>query len=145
MLPDAYFAGHFDGEGCIRLTKHHRGYRPWVAVTNSHQPIIDLYRERFGGSIREKPKASTNKLLSEWYLVTHDKCLYFVDAVLPFSMEKKPQLLVLKKWLEERKLEKRVITQEFIDYSFNSASKLAELKKECNPPRKHQPAILFAT
>ncbi|MHC5934487.1 hypothetical protein [Nostoc sp.] len=102
MLPDAYFSGHFDGEGCIRMSRHHKGWRLIIAVKIAHKVTIDLYQERFGGSVRPQPKASTNKLLWEWYLIDQSKCLHFIESILPCSMEKREQLVIGKKWLELR-------------------------------------------
>lgn len=132
MLPDSYFAGHFDGEGCIRMSQHHKGWRMTASVKVSHKATILQYQERFVGAVRARPDANTNKLLWEWYLITHSGLLEFIDYITPFSQEKLEQLELAKRWLEQRKLESlRHPSDSFRLFGEECAIKLSSLKKVC--------------
>ncbi|MHC5939268.1 hypothetical protein [Nostoc sp.] len=132
MLPDAYFAGHFDGEGCLRMEKHHKIWRLRISVRGAHKPVIEAYKEKFGGSIMPRPDASTNKLLWDWYMVHQGNCLIFINSVLPFSMEKKEQLAIAKEWLNLRMAGNlRHPSQDLRDFGESCSIKMSELKKIC--------------
>jgi len=69
MLSDQYIAGLFDGEGSVSLQcgvrKDRRGreYRfcyPAVRIANGNRRVLELVRERFGGTIQ------TYKILPPW-------------------------------------------------------------------------------
>lgn len=50
---DLWFAGFFDGEGCISAykVKGSESYSCLARVSNTHLPSLQLFKSRFGGSI----------------------------------------------------------------------------------------------
>jgi hypothetical protein len=95
-----YFAGHFDGEGCIRLTTNGRSYKIHITVTAAHKPVLDEYLKYFGGSIHRN--GGKNKPLFCWNLKGYYRGLRFIKFVLPFSMEKQEQLQVAHDYIVKR-------------------------------------------
>lgn len=115
-LPDSYFAGHFDGEGCVALrkgcikTKGGRSRRQLhVAVRIAHRPILELYQRRFGGSIYgpygPSPSHSIKryKPMWQWSLFALGDCERFLQAIAPYTQEKHEQVKVSLEWIEYRK------------------------------------------
>lgn len=129
----AYLSGHFDGEGCISMSLKYSGnlrQRLTVAVAIANKPNLELYLKYFKGSIRDK-KHFTNKPLFIWTLCKHEDLYNLIDAILPYSIEKKPQLEIAKEWLLKRAGERKTValSNEFIEYSNDIAEQLKQLKK----------------
>ena len=56
----AYFAGFFDGEGCVRLNKQGKYYTLKIAITQTPNGLksLEIFREMFGGNIyHTKPRS----------------------------------------------------------------------------------------
>lgn len=101
----SYIAGHFDGEGCVRfrLKDKHRNFRtPCLQLQITHLPTLEMYKTLFGGNIYEA-KNKIGKPMFKWLLTNFNDILYFVNSIAPFSMEKKEQLELVKKWVIKRK------------------------------------------
>lgn len=111
---DAYFAGHFDGEGTLVMLEYKtKNARPHfrVSVTSTHLPTLLLYKARFGGGVGPKktyydlarrPKYDHYKIQHIWQLGQTVRCLTFLEAIHPFAIEKKPQIEVAISWLRYR-------------------------------------------
>jgi hypothetical protein len=129
----AYLSGHFDGEGCVMLGKKHSGKlrrRLILSVTNAHLPALELYQNFFNGSLLES-KNGTNKNLFRWECKKINDVYNFIMAILPFSLEKKEQILVAKDWIERRVAERKTVklSNDFIQFSENASDMLKQLKK----------------
>lgn len=108
MLPDAYFAGFFDADGCIHIGKRASPYadgQPWFRfqcqIAQVDRNVLARFHERFGGSVRgegRKQVTSTGNPIYVWGVVARDADA-FLAAVLPF--------LVLKRERAELALEFR--------------------------------------
>src|SRR5690606_41008349 len=128
----AYLSGHFDGEGCIRMSLKDSGklkQRLVVIVSISNKQTLELYAKYFNGVIRTK-KHFTNKPLYSWTIVKNDDLFNFIEAIIRFSIEKKPQLELAKEWLLKRAEERKTValSNEFIEYSNDVAERLKQLK-----------------
>lgn len=102
---DEYFAGHFDGEGCIGLywnkgapdMRYRSGKRPgcWVrrvSVSACYRPILDEYADRFGGTVRRMRAASGNRRTKwEWAVQSMDEIEEILEALEPSLHEKREQ------------------------------------------------------
>ncbi len=88
---DAYFAGIFDGEGCVRVVK--RYYNCHLIVTNSYKPILELFKQRFGGNIHKQWKEE-NKPVYYWYIQSKKAKLSCLIALLPHLIIKKKVALI---------------------------------------------------
>ena len=125
-----YFAGHFDGEGCLDMGRHSNGWRLRAAVKVCHLPVLEYYKATFGGTVRQRPGGAKNKMLWDWSLRNQPQLLSFLEAIEPFSLEKKPQILVAIQWLRARQaFPKYHVPRTFIDYGNQCAAELSRLKR----------------
>ena len=125
----AYLAGHFDGEGYIALESDQSFFRPTVTVTNNYLPVLETYAAYFGGRFYPV-KRCINKRLYRWDLVGHVRCLHFANSLLPYSMEKREQLEVIKEYLTKR-LDKTVaMSRVEINLLANNCSQKIRLLKK---------------
>lgn len=129
----AYLSGNFDGEGCIRMALKDSGklkQRLVIIVSLANKQTLELYAKYFNGTIRLR-KHFTNKPLYSWTLVKNDDLYNFIEAIIPFSIEKKPQLELAKEWLLKRAEERKTValSDDFIQYSNDIAERLKQLKK----------------
>ena len=99
-----YFAGHFDGEGCI--TMRHRPnkgiQRLSISVTGNFKKTLEDYKHYFGGAVRSIPHSSKNKLLYEWYVGSFSDMYFFLSHLKPFLKEKREQANVALQYLKIR-------------------------------------------
>jgi len=129
----AYLCGHFDGEGCIRMALKDSGklkQRLFVIVSSAHKPSLNLYLKYFNGAIRDRKHFSKKPMFS-WQITKNEDLFNFIEAILPYSIEKKPQLEIAKEWLLKRAEERKTValSNEFIEYSNDIAEQLKQLKK----------------
>lgn len=97
----AYLAGHFDGEGCASFRMRKEVRSQILSVGACYRPVFDLYKKYFNGNLtREKDRVGRNKVMYRWKLVGYEDVYNFILSVLPFSLEKRDQLLCLKKYMD---------------------------------------------
>lgn len=131
----AYFAGHFDADGCIRMAKKYNNktmpYFPQVEVTISSVPTIYKYKEYFNGRAYTKNKPR-NKQLYTWMSQSLNDIYNFVISVLPYSIEKREQLVLIKEWIEKRITYNATtrLPSDFVHYTSFIASEVKRLKRE---------------
>ena len=110
LLPDAYFAGHFDGEGCLSngegcLSMGFRNNcampRLQVQSTSAWLPTLEAYQVRFGGRIH-KQTLRTSKQAYAWCPSGLVETLSFLKSIHPYSTEKRGQVETAIQWLEYR-------------------------------------------
>ena len=86
-----YLAGHFDGEGCAAFRKRQTIRVPILMVLIANKSTIELYKKYFNGALddhRLKVKPNHKKMY-RWRCVRYEDIYNFIEAVLPFSIEKK--------------------------------------------------------
>ena len=98
-----YFAGHFDGEGCIymRIRPKVQRARLGITVTAGYWPILDAYQRQFGGQVT-KSTISVNMQLRQWTLSSLPDVQAFLFALLPFLHEKRRQAEITLAYLDVR-------------------------------------------
>jgi len=103
----AYFAGYFDGEGCVNFNRHSLT----VAINSCCPRSIKRLDEAFGGrtsdgTYKDRPNARD---YSRWILYG-EKAIRFLHLIFPYSVEKRPQIkLALTYYDTEDKDEKAEI------------------------------------
>jgi len=142
----AYFAGIFDGEGCITIRARNRaylatgtikacGYQQLVIyLGNTNEWICRQLQFSFGGSLYcYKSREKTQQDYWSWCATTRN-ALAFLEAVLPYLRIKKPQAEVAINFQKQKHYHgRRRLTEE--DKAMAEASRilLSNLKK---PPSK---------
>jgi hypothetical protein len=112
----AYFAGLFDGEGCINVTevKPRPGrcsptFQTLAQVSMTDRRSLDLLMDSFGGSIRLASKKGARPI---WiWRVYHKTAKQFLEAILPYLVVKKLQaelLIELENGVPGRGIQKRL-------------------------------------
>ena len=111
-MTDAYFAGLFDGEGCISINKTSGGKRKYkrfgfqlrTSVTNTNLEVLYALQEKYGGKvyIREKSNARS---YGNWITVSN-QCINPLSLWLPHLIIKKNQATVALDFQSNRKTNK---------------------------------------
>ena len=96
----AYFAGFFDGEGCICIRKRkpvnpeNRAWNPiyylQVSAVNTNEWVVQQLHFSFGGSISTKQRQAPHRRCWVW-LICARQAGSFLKAVLPYLHVKKAQ------------------------------------------------------
>lgn len=95
-----YFAGLFDGEGCVHISNQH--YSLSVIITMCHKPTIELLNSSFPGCMRmRKPKNNRTRIAWCWS-VQSDKALKFLKQIEPYVITKKEEVLLAIEAQEKR-------------------------------------------
>lgn len=92
-----YFAGLFDGEGCIHATSyiaHKNGKREFgicVMLCNTHLPVLEAVQASFGGHVRAmKTRPSERQMYRlEWWGEKADRVLELLLGVPEFMIKRK--------------------------------------------------------
>ena len=102
MISDEYAAGFFDGEGCVTaciITSVGVKRRPSptivVCISNTNRAILELHKEKWGGSLYERGGKSKQKVMEgkwqplfQWKLGAR-QAVPFLKAILPYVFIKK--------------------------------------------------------
>jgi len=118
----AYYAGFFDGEGCVRLSKSGSGgYTLHVKFHITYSPILYELHKIYGGTVskcdmdkvrnqRTVVIASINKLTNPMnfkdrfsYDLTGESAYRFLVSILPYCREKKKQVEMAIEFFEGKK------------------------------------------
>ena len=95
MPHDAYFAGFFDADGCIRLQKAYHRHQLQAIVTQKYRAILDLFCKRLsGGSVSQSREGYR-------YCACGPTARALMACVVPYSSEKLPQWQVVMKMHED--------------------------------------------
>lgn len=92
----AWFAGLFDGEGCISLTYPARTFRIRVTISNTHKPTVDTLM-RFGGSIWKESVRTQRRYKTQLYGWTSSgkAAVDFLKYIYPYTLTRKAQIDVV--------------------------------------------------
>jgi DNA-binding XRE family transcriptional regulator len=119
MLSKEYVAGLFDGEGTIGVYgvkgwKEMKNFAARMALTGTYRPVIEELQETFGfGSVtlqkrqalqRTPGKTYDPRLCKQcwrWGVTNKRDISTFIEAVLPFSREKKVQLEIVVQFINK--------------------------------------------
>ena len=130
-----YLAGHFDGEGCARFAKRtgvksNLRVSPSIAVNICNLKTLNLYKKYFNGKIRIS-KTGFNKQMYLWSCRKFEDVYNFILSVIPYSIEKREQLKLLKLFIDKRiKLGKsKSLPKSFISLGNILSDKCTSLKK----------------
>ena len=86
----AYFAGYFDGEGCIHISKN--GARI-VAIKSCYPKVVKSFHKFYGGTFTNFKKDKKNHYCRGWFYfrIFGDNAVNVIKNLYPFLREKKEQ------------------------------------------------------
>lgn len=116
-----YIAGLFDAEGYVTLSQKGAFH---VATEMANERIPQILCETFKGSIYIRHRDKRRKTWA-WKSTNTDQVIHFINEILPFSIIKKQQLLLLKQYLSHNREDRARFRKEFISCI-----------SECKKPRK---------
>ncbi len=93
-----YFAGFFDGEGCVQVSKNGSIQ---LRITNTNLEILNYIKNVFGGSVGKRSQI-VNKPQYTWSAYG-DLAVELSQKLFPICKEKGKQLQVALEWMEVRK------------------------------------------
>lgn len=94
MIDNSYWAGLFDGEGNIYISKglHHMQ----VSITQKRPEILYLLKEVFGGGVTKYGKQTCHK----WRVSSIEDIRNFLEVIYPYSIIKKGEISVALEFLK---------------------------------------------
>ena len=138
---NAYAAGLFDGEGCIRInhrirksnpkskTVYHE-YSEFATITQRDGRIIDWLKENYGGNCylisRKNHVRFSSEPLYTW-TITNSKAREFLEKIVPYLVYKKDQVeAALQLRINERRIRQ---SQDELIFRENIMAEVKRLKK----------------
>lgn len=103
----AYIAGHFDGEGCAYFRNKEKGCirQPMLVMNIANKEAIIFYLKYFNGKCDEMKGKSKmyphRKVLYRWRCTNYEDIYNFILSTIPYSIEKKEQLMCFKEYFEK--------------------------------------------
>ena len=92
-MPDRYWAGFFDADGCVRIARTKSGHPVVVAlVANCYLPVMHRFRERFGGSLHRMGRSSERHRRLYQIVLGSAAAAKFLRAVGPYCIVKAEQI-----------------------------------------------------
>ncbi len=92
MYNISYYAGFFDGEGCIMIKKPSKtcmNYILEVRITNTYRPILEKFSSRFGGTIHKGIRRSERHKEKWQWCISARMAYEFLLVITPFLHLKK--------------------------------------------------------
>jgi hypothetical protein len=133
-----YFAGLFDGEGCVRIEIHKlknpkrqnqmRDHLE-VVIGNTYLPVLEECKALFGGHVKKGGKS--NKQCWHWK-VSSLSAARFIREILPYSRIKKDQIEVALEYVrlfKKKAIGNKGISEKEKEQRIAYAKRLSEMKK----------------
>jgi len=96
----AYFAGLFDGEGSICITRH----KPKRGISEQHtllcllsmtnREAVSAFRDCFGGGMTVHERSNGKRKLMWGWVMSSNKARIFLESILPFLRIKKAEAVI---------------------------------------------------
>jgi len=130
----AYFAGLFDGEGCIHIARIKRNYGAFyyfqlhLIFSNTNKQVMDYLTSKFGGNlIIRKPYKKRQRSYYMWRIYSQ-KAKELLEIILPYLIIKKEEALLAIKFQSTLNYEPKKLSLETIIERDEIAEKVKQLK-----------------
>jgi len=100
----AYFAGFFDGEGCVGIKKpsnRRNCHAPYISVSQVRPEVLLKLKAAFGGNVRFASKCGKNGIWC-WQVVGMKRVLEFLRLIEPYLIVKKAEAQVVVEAFKSR-------------------------------------------
>lgn len=114
----AYFAGVFDGEGCINFTNsQHDTTFLRIIVSNTNYDIVKYFQQTFGGSVYKNKRMSIRWKDSYFWCLARKAAIDFITKTGPWLRIKEQQAHVVYAFDAVKKLHKenKITKKEYLD------------------------------
>lgn len=105
-----YFSGLFDAEGYVTL--NNRGAFI-LAIEMANQNIPQLFKQNFDGVITTRIRKDRKRTFT-WNCNSNEGAINFIEEIIPHSIVKRPQLLLLQQYLSHTRNDRSMIRKSFI-------------------------------
>jgi hypothetical protein len=120
-----YFAGLFDGEGCVTLQEGRRGH---LVVGMTDMATMWWVHDTFGGTLSTEPRPNPkHSTLYKWVLHRRADVEWLTAAILPYCRCKAERLTALLTLIDFSKLRPGLTGQELDDWNAKLPSLAAPL------------------
>ena len=88
-----YFAGYFDGDGCIAIASEKKCWYPRITFSQTQADTLIELHAVYGGSLRpEKARSKRRRPKLNYQLVQREAVYAFLHDIRPFVVEKRDQV-----------------------------------------------------
>ena len=150
-----YWAGLFDGEGCVSLiyTVRRRresnnelpilGFRLVVLLANTRHGILRLMKHSFGGHLNsnKQPRSPKHKLVWTWRAIAFADALRFLQAIQPYVLIKQKAVRLGLLYLTTAKAPGLRTSQQDWDIRMDIYRKLHRLNRRGPLKIKREPTV----
>lgn len=120
---NAYFAGLFDGEGCIGLYRRSdgTGYASSICITNTVKAPLDELVKFYGGKVVKKHTRINQKQVYNWQIYG-ENLINFINFIQPYLRIKNEQIKLFLKY--------KSISHKGINYSQHEYEEIDKISKD---------------
>lgn len=146
MNEAVYWAGFFDGEGCVMITKEHNkdgfhinpNFILMINVTNTNKKIMEKLVSFAGCSnLAERKFNDPNKKNAFYFTVRGNQAMNFLEKICPYSKLKKEQIRTAIEFQKNKKIH-CPLTKEDLEYRMDTRNKIRALNNvDSNKGRYH--------
>ncbi len=130
---DKYFAGFFDGEGCVFIYGLKNLFHLNVAIANTNPKPLIVGQARYGGYVRPEKCHRGNKPFWMWRM-TGKTAAKFLSKIFPYVIIKKDEVAIALEYMEKYPPQKgRPVTDEQVLGKKKYQEELRRLKKVIYP------------
>lgn len=114
-ITNAYFAGFFDGEGYVGLSRSSDGYVKSlkIAIGGTFNDLLKEMVLHYGGLWYPKKQVSNNKPVSYWELRASELQQKFLLSILPFLVGKKEQAKLALEYRRKGRIQDRKMRESY--------------------------------
>lgn len=108
-LDPKYFAGIFDGEGCVRVSNRyskelkHKVIQLSLNVSNTNKQLINALKSNFGGYIIIRRRKFPRKITFDWEITGLGNIEKILELISPYLIVKRKHALLALKFINQRK------------------------------------------
>jgi len=100
---NAYTAGYIDGDGCLYIGKYTNKtmtlYEYSIQIVSVKKPVLDGFKETFGGSLRMKPRKPRHKDAFCW-TIKNTNAIKCAQCICPYLVDKINQCEIFIKFTQ---------------------------------------------
>lgn len=131
MSETAYFAGFFDGEGCVGIKKpsaRRRSHLPYVTVSQVRPEVLLRMKAVFGGNIHFAKHCGKNGIWC-WQMGGSKRVLEFLRQLEPFLIVKKAEAqVVMSAFAVHVRVKKKGTPAEIVDLREAARRRVMEMR-----------------